>query len=112
MSRGGVYRGSFVSADTDTDTSAVNPTRRPQPTNLQRRFPIRSKIQRYKDTNEVLKWPVCDDMVEPEMAKAPDLSSGEGGHGGVLGFSPNPRRYDETMASKWDRRTQGVGIVN
>ena len=37
--------------------------------------------------------------------EAPDLSSGGGGHGGVLGFSPHPRRYDETMASKWDRRT-------
>ena len=44
-------------------------------------------------------------MVESEIGKAPDLSSGEGGHGGVLGFSPHPRRYDETMASKWDRRT-------
>ena len=44
-------------------------------------------------------------MVEPEMAKAPDLSSGGGGHGDVLGFSPHPRRYDETTASKWDRRT-------
>ena len=44
-------------------------------------------------------------MVESEIAKAPDLSSGGGGHGGVLGFSPHPRRYDETTASKWDRRT-------
>ena len=44
-------------------------------------------------------------MVKSEMGEAPDLSSGGGGHGGVLGFSPNPRRYDETMASKWDRRT-------
>ena len=39
------------------------------------------------------------------MGEAPDLSSGGGGHGGVLGFSPHPRRYDETAASKWDRRT-------
>ena len=44
-------------------------------------------------------------MVEFQIAKAPDLSSGGGGHGGVLGFSPHPRRYDETTASKWDRRT-------
>ena len=43
-------------------------------------------------------------MVESEIAKAPNLSLGGGGHGGVLGFSPHPRRYDETMASKWDRR--------
>ena len=36
-----------------------------------------TKIQRYKDTNEVLKWPVCDDMVESEseIGKAPDLSA-------------------------------------
>ena len=44
-------------------------------------------------------------MVESEIGKAPDLSSGGGGHGGVLGFSPHPRRYDETAASKWGRRT-------
>ena len=44
-------------------------------------------------------------MVESEIGKAPDLSSGGDGHGGVLGFSPNPRRYDEMMASKLNRRT-------
>ena len=44
-------------------------------------------------------------MVESEIAKAPDLSLGGGGHGGVLGFSPHPRRYGETMASKCDRLT-------
>ena len=27
-------------------------------------------------------------------------------HGGVLGFSPHPRRYGEAIASKWVRRTR------
>jgi hypothetical protein len=49
--------------------------------------------------------PAAVSITESEIAKAPDLSSGGGGHGGVLGFSPHPRRYDETMASKWVRRT-------
>ena len=47
---------------------------------------------------EVLICLVRDEIVELEVEMATALTSGEGGHGGVLQSSRLPRRYDERAA--------------